>query len=382
MGMDRSDLSLGADDRLAEAIPAIEAGLYGKAIAILAELLQRPLATATRVHALLLLGIVHEARSESQESFRCLREGLGSLELNDDAQKTIPEDLVAKSHVILGYQLAERELLDEAESVIRKALGMSSRLDIVSRAIALGNLGYVLRQKGRHDEAIDVCTEVVRITPDAGYDIYLAKEELAYCLIDVGRLEDARRTMIEAIRSKPSLPLSEMARLLCITALVADRQDDSAAASAYAGEAEYYLRFDTNEESRRENTVQLARIAWDSGDFHLMLRMGRLLAAESDAESRNEGVVYLIRALYRLELHEECLAECEKALADERTDGELEARLREQAIHAASHLGRWEEARKHYRLGQRVGLKLDEYPKLEAYLRGSFGERVRRWLLP
>jgi tetratricopeptide (TPR) repeat protein len=106
----------------------------------------------------------------------------------------------AYAHLNLGSLLQERGRLDEAIAEYWEVLGLNKG-DAVAVAVAHLNLGTVLHAKGRLDEAIAECREAIRLVI-----IPRAHTNLGNALREKGRLDEAIAELQEAIRLKKDDP--------------------------------------------------------------------------------------------------------------------------------------------------------------------------------
>jgi len=361
---------------------AVQRGLYGKAVKILERFVAGNPSRAERLEALLTLGTVLEDRSEGTAAVRWLSAGIKELEATPDLISTVPTSLLKRAYVDLGYLLVEAEEFAEAERILRACLALPS-LDPSTSSIALRNLAHVLSKSNRYEEAIAVGMDTVRATEASGFAAYLAREELASSLLAVDRLNEAQEVIVQAIRSIPPPPPSEMARFFRVAAQIANKRGDGDLVRDYVREGEHFLQFDNTEEDRELTALELAELALDHREMDVLLRLGHILSKSKTPGNRSDGVYFAASALYGLGRNEECLAQCRTMLSDPTTDVRVVGALRKLAICAAGHVGKWDEARDQFILGEREGFSLKEFPQLEAYLKSSTetARKRKRWFL-
>jgi tetratricopeptide (TPR) repeat protein len=109
------------------------------------------------------------------------------LDMVDDDQQTL---------VQIGKCYTDLNRLDEAEAALRSALAAGDD------AVGYYNLGIVLEQRGRVDDAEQSYRRAVELGPG----LARARNNLAGLLAQRGRLEDAAALLTEAIRLDPSMP--------------------------------------------------------------------------------------------------------------------------------------------------------------------------------
>jgi len=108
------------------------------------------------------------------------------------AVEMVPSD--AEAHFVLGANLVELGLVDEAIRHYRQALNL--RPDY---AKAYGNLGDALSKQGRFDEAIEQYHQALKIDPDYSH----AQGNLGVALSAKGELDEAVRHFRQALQIEP-----------------------------------------------------------------------------------------------------------------------------------------------------------------------------------
>lgn len=330
-----------AKEILRRASQAMDLGLYGKVLGLVEPAMTKGLDGSERIHALLLAGVAEALRGDSDSARVHLTDGLAALESSPQLLSEIPGGDLGAGLCQLAWLRLEERRFSEAERLLKAYLAHPDTGDEIDRNIVWDGLCRVHAKAGRHQDALDAS----RSAASSCYAEFptFTKKAFSESLRELGRLEEARTVIVEAIgESGPS----ELAPLMAEASAVEERLGNEERAADYVREAAYFLRFMDDAESRSEWGIWIGVQAWNLGVYEVIVQVGSEVRADKNC---GDWAKVLAMSQYTLGQDTDCLLTCEASIGDPRNSEKVEVILRKMAIFSAARLGRWLTMRRHVR---------------------------------